>query len=94
MRLTDYARAQGRGVATRLMRRTGLAYSTVVLALNGTAVRYDTARKLSLATNGEVSIEEIDLLGADTVLTDDSEDPVLVDDSEDTARDSHAPEAA
>lgn len=91
MNLSDYAKATGRGVTTRLMRRSGLAYSTVRGAvLQGRAVRYDTARKLSLATDGAVSIEEIDLLGDEAVLPSDDDDAAADIASDDVRRSSAA----
>ena len=59
MRLKEWVDKQPRGVMTRLMVETGLAYTTVLRAVNGKAVSAATARTLSAATGGEVSAASI-----------------------------------
>ena len=59
MVLSEWMESQPKGVLTRLARDSGLAYTTVFFIAHGGAVRtLETARKLSEATGGEVSVEE------------------------------------
>jgi hypothetical protein len=58
MLLADYVKREGNGAITRLQRKTRLAYTTVFRALHH-AVGYRSAKKLSEATGGEVSILEL-----------------------------------
>lgn len=48
--------AQRRGTLARIRRETGLGWSTLWRAQQGHSVSYRTARALSLATGGVVSI--------------------------------------
>jgi hypothetical protein len=60
MTLSDWLEAQPKGVLTRLARDSGLAYTTVFFVAHGGSVKtLDTARKLSDATGGAVSVEEL-----------------------------------
>ncbi len=60
MQLSDWIAREGRGSVTRLMRETGLAYTTIHYAARGEAIsQYDTAKRISVATGGEVSIKEL-----------------------------------
>ena len=62
MHLRDWVRQQvpSRGALTRLQEVTGLAYSTIHAAFRGEPVRlYETARKISEATHGQVSVAEL-----------------------------------
>ena len=83
MKLCQWVEREGVGSLSRLARETGLAYTTVFEASHGTrTVRYETAKLISRATGGEVSVE--DLLEPDA---DDS-------DEEEHVRDSLPPSAA
>lgn len=46
-------------ILTRLMRSTGLAYSTVLRAAQSKPLSYKSARTLSDATGGLVSVDEL-----------------------------------
>lgn len=60
MRLKEWVRRQGTGAISRLQRETGLAYSTIFRAAHDRKpVRFATAKLLSEATNGAVSVEEL-----------------------------------
>ena len=60
MRLREYVDAKGRGEITRIVRVAEVANTTVHDALKGHAIaRYDTAKRISEATGGLVSIEEL-----------------------------------
>lgn len=61
MQLSEWCAIKGRGEMSRLARETRLAYSTVFeAAKNGKPiVEYATAKKISDATGGEVSIAEL-----------------------------------
>jgi len=60
MRLHDWIEREGPGALSRLMRATGLAYSTVTYIARGRKCpRYETAKRISEATGGEVSIPEL-----------------------------------
>jgi hypothetical protein len=66
--LQEYIDAQGRGAKRRLQRRTGLAYSTIHwIAERKWVPRLATARLLSEATGGTVTVGELMGLGADDV---------------------------
>ena len=58
MQLAEYVAREGRGTLAKLQRATGLAYTTVFRALKRPPT-YETAQKLSLATGGSVSIDEL-----------------------------------
>ena len=58
MQLAEYVAREGRGTLSRLQRATGLAYTTVFRALKRPPT-YETALKLSAATDGVVSVEEL-----------------------------------
>jgi hypothetical protein len=60
MRLTAWVKRQGDGELSRIARVTGLAYSTVHKIFSGRAVpRYETALKISEATDGSVKIDDL-----------------------------------
>lgn len=51
---------QPKGTLTRIQRETGLGYTTLMRARRGEPIaQYETARVLSLATQGEVTIAEL-----------------------------------
>ena len=63
MFLSDWVSREGRGAITKLMRDTGLAYSTVHAIVAGDAIaRRGTAKLIHEATGGQVSEEDL-LLG-------------------------------
>lgn len=58
--MSEWVAREGSGAISRLSRETGLAYTTVFEAAHGRrAVRYETAKRISEATDGVVTIEEI-----------------------------------
>ena len=60
MRLREYIDTKGRGEISRIVRVAGVAGTTVHDALNGNPVaRYETAKRISDATGGAVSIAEL-----------------------------------
>ena len=60
MTLAEYIEKDGYGSITRIMRDSGCAYMTVWRAVRGLgAVRLATAKAISQATRGEVSIAEL-----------------------------------
>jgi hypothetical protein len=60
MRLHDYARREGRGALARLKERSNVSYTTICAAKNGAPIkRYEVAKAISDATDGEVSIEDL-----------------------------------
>jgi hypothetical protein len=60
MHLDEYVAREGRGTLEKLRRETGLAYTTVFKASRRVPIKtYDAARRISLATGGEVSIAEL-----------------------------------
>jgi len=60
MRLADWIEREGRGAISRLVRETGCAASTFHTHINGKPIaEYQTAKRISEATGGEVSIEEL-----------------------------------
>lgn len=60
MTLNDWVAEQGKGSMSLLQRKTGLAYTTVWKAARGIrTVRYATAKLLSQATDGAVSVAEL-----------------------------------
>jgi DNA-binding transcriptional regulator YdaS (Cro superfamily) len=60
MKLREYVEREGVGTISRLSRVTGISYTTLLAAINGrAATRYDTAKKISEATGGAVSISDI-----------------------------------
>lgn len=58
MLLAEYVAREGRGTLARLQRATGLAYTTVFRALKRPPT-YETALKLSAATGGAVTVDEL-----------------------------------
>ena len=52
-------KAGDKGPKTRLMRETGLAWSTIMRAHSRLPLSYPSARKLSEATGGLVSVAEL-----------------------------------
>lgn len=60
MYLSEYVTREGRGALSRIQRETGLAYTTVFRAARGRAIKkYEVARRISAATGGAVSVEEL-----------------------------------
>lgn len=60
MRLREYVDTRGRGEISRIVRVAEVAGTTVHDALNGHPIaRYDTAKRISEATGGAVSIPEL-----------------------------------
>jgi hypothetical protein len=60
MTLAEYVEREGRGALSRLVERSGLSYPTVMKAAHGEPVGlYATAKAISEATGGEVSIESL-----------------------------------
>lgn len=60
MLLRDWAKREGYGSLTRIFRNSGVAYSTVYNAYLGKRVgRYATAKAISDATGGEVTVDEL-----------------------------------
>lgn len=60
MRLDEWVQTRGEGAITRLQSQTGLSYTAVHDAVRGKSrPTYATAMRLSAATGGRVSAEEI-----------------------------------
>lgn len=60
MRLDEWVAQSAAGELSRLARKTKLAYTTVFAIAHGQQTpRYNTAKRLSDATGGEVSIAEL-----------------------------------
>jgi hypothetical protein len=60
MRFPDWVEAQEKGALKRIERETGVGYTTLMRLRAGEAIsRYDVAEKISKATGGAVSIQEI-----------------------------------
>lgn len=60
MKLKKWLEREGSGALSRVSRDTGLAYTTVFDVAHGRrSARYATAKLISAATGGEVSIAEI-----------------------------------
>jgi hypothetical protein len=59
MRLKEWVQIEGHGSIARLARATGLSRPTVVHAINGGTLRVHTAKLLSRATEGVVSVETL-----------------------------------
>jgi len=61
MRLRDWVKARGEGELTRLAREADVAYSTVCNICKGTTrlPRVSTAERLSAATWGAVTVEDL-----------------------------------
>lgn len=57
--LAEWIRGQPRGAMAALQRKTGLSYVTIDRAKRGLLVQADTAKLLSRATRGEVSVRDI-----------------------------------
>ena len=58
--LSEWIDSKGRGEVSRLTRVTGLAYTTIMYARDGRKrVGYETAKAISDATGGKVSIADI-----------------------------------
>lgn len=58
MKLRDWCQRNGLTLSD-VMRRSGVAYTTVLRATEGRLGRYDVAQKISDVTGGEVSIAEL-----------------------------------
>jgi transcriptional regulator with XRE-family HTH domain len=60
MTFDDWAKKQPHGTLKRLERELGVGYSTLMRLRRGEHIaRYDVAKKISDATGGEVSVDEI-----------------------------------
>ena len=63
MTLSDWLaledRARGRGALKRLEFATRISYTTLMNAKKGIRVSYDSAQRISMATNGAVTIDEL-----------------------------------
>lgn len=59
MRLKQWVEREGRGEIMRLMRVTGLSYQAVHAIAHGRKSSYDSAERISKATDGAVSIAEL-----------------------------------
>lgn len=60
MRLREWVEKRGRGEISRIVKDTGLAYSTVYWIYKGkTTPEYETAKKISVYTEGQVTIDEL-----------------------------------
>lgn len=59
MTLQEWVAKKGRGEISRLMRVTGLAYTTVLNIAHGARCKYETGKSISDATGGAVSIAEL-----------------------------------
>jgi hypothetical protein len=60
MTLKEWTRKEGRGSLVKLMYDTRISYNSLLGFVRGKPVgRYATARKISKATQGQVSIEEL-----------------------------------
>jgi hypothetical protein len=60
MTLQEWVKGQSRGALSRLSRETGLAYTTVFgIARGKQRARYESAKLISAATEGAVSISEM-----------------------------------
>jgi DNA-binding transcriptional regulator YdaS (Cro superfamily) len=60
MWLRDWVQREGIGSMRKLARLSGVSYETVRRVVHGLhAPRIENARKLSAATDGEVSVEEV-----------------------------------
>ena len=59
MRLREYFEREGAGSKSRVARDAGVAYTTVLKAEAEGLSRKEVAAKISLATNGEVSVAEV-----------------------------------
>lgn len=60
MHFSEWVKSQSRGVLTRVARQANLSYGKVLSTAQGYRVaKYETAEKISKATNGEVTIDEL-----------------------------------
>lgn len=59
MRFPDWVKKQPRGALKEIERKYGVAYMTLMRARRGEAVSFQIAQKLTDATAGVVSIEEL-----------------------------------
>ncbi|MCC7542380.1 MAG: hypothetical protein IT379_39545 [Deltaproteobacteria bacterium] len=60
MRFPEWVDSQGHGVMTRIQRDTGVGYTTLMRARRGELIgEYATAKRISEATGGAVSIAEL-----------------------------------
>lgn len=60
MQLSQWVKREGRGAITRICRESGVAYSTIYTAYRGQRIgRYATARAISDATGGEVTVDDL-----------------------------------
>jgi hypothetical protein len=57
--LDEWVKRKGRGELSRLMRATGLAYTTILDARREGVVGIDTAQRISDATDGAVTVDEL-----------------------------------
>lgn len=60
MRFSEWAKRQPRGVLKRIEREQGVGYNTLSRLMRGeTLANYVVAKKISDATDGEVSVAEL-----------------------------------
>ena len=60
MTFKEWADQQPRGALKRIERELGVGYSTLMkLCAGGSVARYETAKRISDATDGAVSVEEL-----------------------------------
>lgn len=60
MNLTEYAQQQGHGALARIARRSGVSYTTVRFAAGGNPIkRYEVAKRISDATDGVVTVDDL-----------------------------------
>jgi hypothetical protein len=60
MRFREWVDTQPKGTMTRIQRETGLGYTTIMRARRGEPIaHYETAKRISDATGGEVTVEEL-----------------------------------
>jgi hypothetical protein len=60
MKLSEFVKEGGRGTKARLSRASGLSWATVHACCKGELIKlYETAKRLSAATDGAVSVAEL-----------------------------------
>lgn len=60
MRFPEWVQTQERGALKRIERQTGVGYTTLMRLNSGdTIARYDVAKRISEATGGEVTIDDL-----------------------------------
>lgn len=60
MRFPEWVQTQERGALKRIERQTGVGYTTLMRLNSGdTIARYDVAKRISEATDGAVTVDEL-----------------------------------